>query len=427
MIIEAEAAEWAASFRFEDAPAAIRERVELIFLDAVASGVAGLRQQLVRDVEPVARRYAGDGLARTALLAGYAITSATACDVYRPGLCHVTPVTVPPLLALGAADRAEFLSALTVGLELTPRLLLALNYPALRGRGWHAPGVAGPVGAAAASARLLALNAGRTSNAMAFGALQAAGTFAALGTEAVKFNQARGAASALLAALAAQAGLSASTAWLTASDGGLASAYTEGAQPDALVDDLGERWELMRISLRRWPAASSVQSLLDVCLSRTIETRAIKAAHIALAPAAFQVSGERPWRTPLEAQQSARWAAAAALVDGDWWLEHSDPQARLGDADIDGLAQRITVDADDALPSAGVRVSIELTDGTRVDEERHHAPGDPELPLSRAQIEKKLRRAARSARLDGDEIVEAADTGAYVKLADLLSASPVKA
>jgi 2-methylcitrate dehydratase PrpD len=423
-VIERDVAEWAASFRLGDAPEQVRETAERIFLDAIASGVAGLSMQLVRDVEPVARGLGGE--AGTTFLSAYAITSATVCDVYRPGLCHVTPVTVPPLLTLAEDGIDDFLSALVVGLELTTRLLLALDYPALRRRGWHAPGVAGPVGGAAAAARLLRLAPDGVANAMAHGALQSAGTFAALGTEGVKFTQARAALATLLAALMARAGVAASPAWLTAPDGGLASSYSDEAHPELLLAGLGEEWELMRISLRRWPAASSVQSLIDVCLKAGVEAADVARVRVELAPSAFQVSGERPWRTSLEAQQSARWVTAAVLTDGDWWLEHSGP-AKLADPQIDALARRVEVTANPELASAAVRVRIERADGTPVEGDRDRAPGDPEQPLTDAQIEAKLRRAARSTALDPDDILAAVEAGTYSKLASLLSSILVRA
>lgn len=419
-MIEREVAEWASSFRFEDAPAHVRETVERIFLDAVASGVAGLAMQLVRDVEPVANAFGG--AAGRTLLMGYAITSATACDVYRPGLCHVTPVTVPPLLTLAEDGNEDLYAALTVGLELTTRLLVALNYPKLRGRGFHAPGVAGPVGGGAAAARLLRLDANGVQNAMAHGALQSAGTFAALGTEAVKFTQARAAASSLLAALMAQAGAAASPSWLTAEDGGLSAAYTEGATPESLVAGLGDDWELLRISLRRWPAASSVQSLIAICrLHGGDDAAAIRSARIELAPDAYQVSGDRPWRTPLEAQQSARWVAATVLTDGDWWLDQ-----KLGDRRIDELARKIDVVANDELATAAVRLDIEWPDAT-VSDRRDTAPGDPEEPLTRHDVEAKLRQAAQSASVDADEVLAAVEGGRYPQLATLLSSMVVQA
>jgi aconitate decarboxylase len=393
-VIERDVAEWAASFRRDDGP---RETVELMYVDALASGAAGLTTDLVRDVRPVATALGGD--AGATFLTAYAITSATVCDVYRPGMCHVTPVVVPPLLVLSSARDDDFFAALTVGLELTTRLCVALNYPMLRARGWHTPGVVGAVGAAAASARLLRLDADATRNAMAFAALQSAGTWAALGTEAVKFNQARGAVAGLLAALMARGGLQASDRWLTAEDGGLIATYTKDADPAALTDALGERWELERISLRRWPAASSVQSLIDVCRG----LHDVATLRIELAPAPYQVSGERPWRTPLEAMQSARWVAACVLTDGEWWLEHSG--TRIGDVEIDALAHSIEIAPLADVPGAGVRVTGTHSDGSHFTETRDFAPGDPELPLTHAQVSEKLRRAAASAGLRAEDIL----------------------
>jgi len=40
---------------------------------------------------------------------------------------------------------------------------------------------------------------------------------------------------------------------LTHPDGGLYSAFSDGGDPDAAIEDLGSRWELENISLRAWP------------------------------------------------------------------------------------------------------------------------------------------------------------------------------
>ena len=394
MSIELEIAEWVATLEWDAMPGDTRERVETIHLDALASGIAGATQHLATQAQGVARAFADDSAAARTFARAYEISAATLCDVYRPGLCHVTPVVLPPLETLREGrDDAEFLAALTVGLEVTTRLCLALDYPRLRERGWHSPGVAGPVGAAAAVARLLRLDAAGVLSAMAHGAAQAAGTFAALGTEAVKFNQARGATAGLLAALAAQSGLAASPGWLTAPDGGMAHTYVDGGAPEALVQDLGRRWELEQISLRRWPAASSVQSLIEVCLELAVPADDVLAVAVELSPRAYEVSGERGWETPLAAQQSARWVAACTIVDGDWWLEHSAPE-RLGDPEVKAVAERISVTASPTIEGGAVRVRLHRRNGEELVAERTSAPGDPERPLSRADVEAKLARAS---------------------------------
>jgi 2-methylcitrate dehydratase PrpD len=389
--VEREIAAWAAALRWDAVPLRVQERVETIHLDAIASAAAGRTRALAAQAAEVGRAFAGDTLAARTFARAYEITAATVCDVYRPGLCHVTPVVVPPLEALGG-EGEELLAALTVGLEVTTRLCRALDYPLLRQRGWHSPGVVGPVGAAAAAARFLRLDPEGMRSAMAHGAAQAAGTFAGLGTEAVKFNQARGATAGLLAALAAREGLAASRRWLTAPDGGLAASYSGGGEPELLVLGLGRDWELERISLRRWPAASSVQSLIEVCLELGLAPDEVGAVEVELSRAGFEVSGDRGWETPLAAQQSARWVVAATLHDGDWWLEQSAPE-RIGDPVVAAWAERVAVRASDEVRGGGVRVRFRLADGTERFEERTDAPGDPERPLSRTDVEAKLQRA----------------------------------
>jgi 2-methylcitrate dehydratase PrpD len=393
MSVEREIAEWVAHLEWDHLPAATRERVEIIHLDAVASAHAGATTELAREAERVASAFGADSSAAHTFTRAYAITAATLCDVYRPGLCHVTPVVLPPLEAMGATD--DLLVAFAAGLEVTTRLCCALNYPRLRDHGWHSPGVVGPIGAAAAVARLLRLDADGVLNAMAHGAAQSAGTFAALGTEAVKFNQARGAMSGLLAALAASAGLTASPLWLTATDGGLTHSYTEDAAPERLTAELGTHWELEQISLRRWPAASSVQSLIEVCLEQGPASE-IASIEIELSPRAYEVSGDRGWDTPLAAQQSARWVAACTLLDGDWWLDHISAE-RLVDPATNALAERASVIASERIEGGGVRVRFRRTDGSEIVAERDTAPGDPDRPLTRADVEAKLARATRSA------------------------------
>lgn len=440
MTVERDLAAWVAGLHWDDLPAATAATAELMLADAVASALTGCSQGLLGRVDPPVRIFAGDGEATViggshaapaaaAFLNAYAVTAATVCDVYRPGLCHVTPVTLPPLLALAEQRNSSgrrLLESFAIGLEVTVRLSLALNYPEMRRRGWHSPGVVGPVGAAAAAAHLLELDADGVASALAHAAAQSAGTFAGLGTEAVKFNQARAAVSALLATLIAEGGLAAAPSWLTARDGGLAAAYTVNAEPAELVRGLGSEWRLHGISLRRWPAASSVQSLIELCLNlvheRNLSPARIESIGIELAPAAYQVSGDRGWADSLSAMQSAAWVSSVVLADGDWWVEQSTPE-RIADPETGAFArERVTVTATSDLPGAGVRLHVELDDGSRFDVAADDAPGDPERPLTVDQIEEKLRHATPHAHV----AASADDLLALLRdLADADSARPL--
>ena len=415
-------------------PTAVRTRVEDIFLDALASAFAGRTQELVRRADGPARAFAGDGSATVigdapgspataTFLNAYAITSATICDVYRPGLCHVTPVALPPLLALAESRDStwsELVTALAVGIEVTVRLASGLDYEL------HAqPGLALPGGRRPGrrrrrrAARLLGLDGAGVTSALAHGAAQAAGTFAALGTEAVKFNQARGAVSGLLAALMGESGLRAAPRWLTHTDGGMAHTYSHGRGSERVVADLGSRWELLEISLRRWPAASSVQSLIEACLELRREGALSLGDDFARPGRARPgcVRGERSARLgrfarssavgPLGRRPRARGRRLVARV------ELSRPPRR-SEACRALRRSGSTVISTPELGQAGVRVRVERTDGGILSASRDDAPGDPARPLGRGQIEEKLRRAAEACGLSaaGEALIE------FVRAAD---------
>src|SRR6185295_5165498 len=181
------------------------------------------------------------------------------------------------------------------GCEVTTRVGIGADYPAMRARGWHGPGVLGPFGAAAAVGRLRGFDAETMARAFGLAGSQAAGTFAAWGTPTVKWHQCRGALSGLMAALLAEQKFVATREFLTAKDGGLYNTYAAGGRPEAAVADLGRRWELEQIALRLWPSASLTQgmntALFDLIEARAIDPAEVKTVRVMLGQTAFDMHG----------------------------------------------------------------------------------------------------------------------------------------
>jgi len=405
-------ADWVSSVPPEAIPKHVRERVAQVFLDAVASALAGRHGDETAQVESVARMIApGDeatvigaqplSRAGAALVNGYQVTAVTVCDVYRPALCHVTPEVVPPVLAAASGrpfSGAEVVTALAVGLETTVRIGRGLRYASFRERGWHAPGVIGPFGGAAAAGRLLALDAPRMRWAFGLAGSQAAGTFAHWGTPTIKFHQARGAVAGLLAATLAGEGFRASEEVLAHEDGGILGTYSDGGDPGAIVADLGEDWELERISLRLWPAASSIQSavsaVFDLIAEHDVGPDDVERLTISLSEPTFRMHGEMGWETRFKALLSTRYTAAVVLHDRECWLDQFEP-ARIADPTIDQFARnRISVVADDSVSATGAVAEVELRDGRRLSVHREVPKGDADDPLSTEEIAGKFERAA---------------------------------
>lgn len=405
-----------------DMPSAVVDRAAILLIDALANAVAGRSAQTTPLVERAVMATCGTGASQ--ILAGptasatasvfvnaHQITAYTMCDVYRPALCHITPEVVPPLLEASATRRVDgrtLLAAFAAGLEVTARLGLGIDYESFRARGWHAPGVIGPFGGVAAVSRVLGLDDDTTRGALGLALSQASGTFAALGTPAVKFHQARGAVAALWATRFAAAGLGGAHASLTHEDGGLLATYGAGGRPDAVVDGLGSRWELMEISLRRWPAASSLQSTVEASLDIVAQDNRVDPVAwgtLRLPPTPYAMCAEMSWNDELTAMQSARFVPATILRSGQCWVEQYD-EAHRRDPDTVVLAERIEVVADPDLSPTGAVLTVETEAGATLTASRDVALGDPARPLHRRDVEEKLQQALGAARSlrDPDEL-----------------------
>lgn len=406
-------ARWAATVDAADIPERVRQRSAHLLLDTMASALAGRRGDETEQVEGAARDIADGEVASVigagrlsrigaALLNGYQVTAVTVCDVYRPNLCHVTPEIVPPALAAaegrGVTGR-ELLTAVAVGLETTTRIGRGINYAAFRKRGWHSPGVIGAFGGAAAAGRIRRLDPDRMRYAFGLAGAQAAGTFAHWGTPTIKFHQAHGSTAGLLAATLAERGFLSSEEVLTHPDGGIFNAYSDGGDGEAVVGRLGEEWELERISMRLWPAASSIQSVLsavfDLVDAHDLRPDEVRRMTITLSEPTYRMHGEMGFDDKFRALLSTRWAAAVVLHDRAGWLDQFTPE-RLADAAVRAFAaERIDVRADPDMESTGASIAVERISGEPIEVRRTVPKGDADDPLTEDEIVDKFRRAAR--------------------------------
>jgi 2-methylcitrate dehydratase PrpD len=418
-------ARFAAALTYEDIPPRTRQACKSLLLDALACALAGHRGDETGQVAAVAAGLAqsressvigGDrlSLAGATLLNGYLTTAVTMCDVHRPTATHVTPEVVPPALAIAERhDRSgrDLLVAIAAGCETTTRIGIGLDYPAFRSRGWHGPGVIGPFGAAAAAGRLLGFDADTMAAAFGLAGSQSAGTYAAWGTPTVKFHQCRGALSGLLAALLAEQRFAATRQFLTAPDGGLYASYSNGGRPQAVVDALGERWELEQIALRPWPSASAIQSMVtamfDLVDTHGLRPERTKALRVSLGKAAFDLHGGfSRWEGKFEALLSAHYTATAVLHDRELSLAQFERERYADPARRRFALEQVSVGCDPTLGTSQAVVEADTAGGPTIAVRCEHPRGAPENPLSWAELERKFRTYART-RLPDARVEEA--------------------
>lgn len=132
-------------------------------------------------------------------------------DNFDPPKAHATTVLAPAILALGEQENASghaCLDAYIVGLQIMGRVGQGVN-PLHRNRGWHATATVGAVGAGAACARLLKLDARRAAYAISLSTSMAAGFMSQFGTMAKPVHAGLAAKAGIVAASMAQAGVTA--------------------------------------------------------------------------------------------------------------------------------------------------------------------------------------------------------------------------
>jgi 2-methylcitrate dehydratase PrpD len=401
-----------ADLRYDSIPARVRDRVIDIALDTVASAIAGRHGDETAQIEALATAIGGprsstviagppSSLAGATLVNGYQVTAVTVCDIHRPTLCHVTPEVVPPALAIAeqrGASGCDLLVAIAAGLEAVVRVGSGMRYPSMRARGWHSPGVIGPFGGAAAVASLLGLDATRFQNALSLAGTQSAGTFAHWGTPTIKFHQSRGALSGLLAGLLAEQGFPAGSEILTADHGGLYNLYSDGGDPEAALARLGEDWALETISMRLWPAASSIQSVVTAMLAlieqHDLRPEDVERIDVGLSKTVYDMHGTLPWDNKFRALLSTPYVTGVVLHDRRCWFEQFRPE-RIADPALDAfIRERVRVGIDETVEGTGAVVTVGTTGGRMLTDRRAHPRGDAADPLTREEIVAKFRDSA---------------------------------
>ena len=411
--ITQELANYFTDLKYEDLPLEVVEMAKNLILDSVGCSFAGWSAKEIDQIIDVARSVGTPGnstvigtgerfsLLGAAMANGDLITSITACDVYTPAHFHATPEIVPVALALAeetGANGKELITAVVCGLEIVCRIAFSLDNQEFRKRGWHSPGIIGPMGAAATAAKLLKLDATDTRRAIALGYSQSSGTFASWPTPTVKFHQSRGAAAGLISGLLAREKFEAGSEPLDAPDGGLYMTYAPGAS-EKVVKDLGTHWEMLNISLRLWPGATPIQAMLSAFLNDKHQTFPalgnISSVEIRVAPRTYNahISSINPTST-FEALLSFHFVAAAFLKNGYFWIDLVSP-GKLEDQDVLNFAKnKVLLVGDEKIPIGGVQVKILTVDGQTIELKEDYATGTPKRPVTSEQLERKFLQAS---------------------------------
>jgi len=332
------------------------------------------------------------GTPRTqALVNGTAAHTAEVDDIFRDGIYHPGAPTIAAAHAL-AFGRPDFLRAVVVGYEVSTRIGAAMGRAHYRH--WHNTGTIGCFGAAAAAAEALGLDRRRFAHALATVATFSAGLQDAFRTDSMSkpLHAGRAAEAGVLAALAAREGVTGSLEVMK----GFGRAMGDDPDWDKALATLGRDFHITRMTVKNHACCGHTFAAIDGALAlqekMKVSAPDIEAVDVATYRAGVEVAHFEEPRTPAEGRFSLKYVVATALTHGSVRLAAFEP-SRLNDPATRALIKRINVSIDPELDAAfpgkrAARVAIRAR-GRR---EEHLQPtriGDPDAPLSDAQLEAK--------------------------------------
>jgi 2-methylcitrate dehydratase PrpD len=378
-------------------PAVVKRQLAWALLDLLAVSVAGRPAPAARIAADHAQEAHG-GDAATALLDGRRLSVPGAAwangvlanvldydDGHRLTKGHPGAIVIPAALAAAEAADAtleELLTAIVVGYEIAIRAGVQQH---ARAPEYHASGSWGALGAAAAAGRLLGLDADGLRRAVGLAEYHAP-------------------ISPIMRSVADPAMTKDATGWgaFVGTSGVLLArrGYTSlesGFLLEADVRDLGERWALLELYVKRYPCCRWTQPAIEASLAlpgdRPLAPEAVRGVTIRTFAAADELARKQPATTE-DAQYSLVWPVAAALARGRFGVE--DVLGDFDDPGVAALADRTVVVVDPELTQAfparrAAEVTVELTDGRTLASGLVEAPGDPGDPAWEAVVERKVR------------------------------------
>jgi len=297
----------------------------------------------------------------------------------------------PPIFsaALATAERehssgCDLLIALVAGCDIMARLSLAMN-PSLRDRGFHTTPTCGVFGAAAASAKLLGLNAEGITSSLGLAGAQSSGLMEMYGTSMQKrFNPGPAARNGLTAALLAQRGFTGAETILEGERGFL-RAYADSCDKKKLVDGLGKEFPIF-IEYKPYACARPIHNAIDCALTirreNAIDPTEVSAITILRHPRWANYHKIKRPRTYHEAQVSLPYAVAVSLAEGGAFLQQYSEE-KLKDPLIQKLSDMVEVRAIEGLPrEVSCRMEVVLKNASKYTVQVDYPKGSIENPMT---------------------------------------------
>ena len=429
-LIAPQLAEFVTKLGHDDIPANIRTRASYLILDAVGIALASTQYDFAhRTLTALSGFGAGGGdgghvigfgtrlpLRDAVMLNGLLVHGLDYDDTHVAGVIHATAAAFPAALGM-AADRRlsgrDLLSGYIAGMEVSTRLG-AVAKGGFHQVGFHPTGIIGVFACAMIAGRLTGLTAAQLCDAQGIALSMAAGSMEFLqdGAWTKRMHPGWAGVGGITAAAMAKAGFVGPKA-VYEGRFGLFPLYLDKAglaevDMSLATAGLGENWEISNVAVKPIPACHFTHACADAAMVLRDE-HGLKPEDIAsiraLVPAGVHKTVCEPVETKkspqnsYDAQFSIPWAVASGLLHGRFGLADLT-QTALADTQTRALAGIVECEdyPDAPFPKYySGEVIVTLKDGRVLGHREEINRGNPDRPLSNADIEAKYWETATTA------------------------------
>ncbi len=386
-------------------PADVTEQAKWHVLDTFAAIVSGSELSPGRAALKFAREYGGKPVATVAcdtILVGpieAALVNGTMAhadetdDTLAPGPWHPGSNVVPAALATGeqfGVSGTQFLRAVVLGYDIGTRVMAAIQ-PGMANSHKLTYGIAGVFGSGAAAGALAGLDERQMRWVLSYCAQQSSGI------ESFPRDLEHIEKGFIFAGMPARSGVTAAllvhAGWngvndIMAGPDNFILANAPTGKADALVDKLGERYELMRSNIKKWTVGQPIHAPLDA-LEALLKKQPIDAARIREIVIRYQPGSitDNSGASDINVQH----AVAVMLTDKTLTFRSIHDLARLHDPAVVALREKIRLDPGTQSPRPPL-FRITMDDGTViVQDATGPVLGTAQNPMTREQLIAKCR------------------------------------
>jgi 2-methylcitrate dehydratase PrpD len=404
-----------ATRRFEDLPSEVVRSAQRGMLDWIGCALTGSDHASLEPLLDVLRRVSGApsatvfgrrmrlGITDAAMANGYMGHVLDYDDTHLGGtILHTSSPVLAALFALSELERVNgrnFVLAYVCGFEAGIRCGQAS--PEHHKGGWHLTGTLGCLAAGVAAGKLLGLSELALVHALGIAATQAAGMQQNRGTMCKYLHAGKAASGGVLAGLLAQRGFDSAGDIIEGAQG-FSRIYSETANPEALIDGLGIRWEITRNGYKPYASAAVLHPVTDAMreirhAAAATDIAKVESIELTVCPHVMSISGVRSPETGMQAKFSVFHTAAVGLVDGDGGVSQYTDE-RVWDPLVLALRDKVTIVIDEKLRKDQARAAVVIA-GRTYRSTIEHARGTVDNPMDDAAIEAKF--MANSERIVG--------------------------